>query len=369
MFATRFQKFAYKYFAKPFFFKLDPEQVHDRICRLGQKLGDSSICRAVTKWLFAFEHPMLEQKILNISFRNPVGLTAGFDKNAEMTQIMPSVGFGFEIVGSISGMPCKGNPAPRLWRLPKSKGLVVYYGLKNDGAEVIASRLQKKSFKIPLGISVVKANSKEVVSVEAGIEDYKKAMNTMKDVGDFFVINISCPNVFGGEPFGDPDRLDALLTELDQIETSKPIFLKIAVDISPSELDGLVEVAGRHRVHGFIISNLTKKKDRSTIDQSELSEEQKGGISGRPTFKPSNKLISHLYKTTGDRYVIIGVGGIFSAEDAYEKIIRGASLVQLATGMIFNGPQLIGEINKGLVRLLKKDGFDSVSDAVGSKFL
>ena len=194
-------------------------------------------------------------------------------------------------------------------------------------------------------------------------------MNTMKDVGDFFVINISCPNVFGGEPFGDPDRLDALLTELDQIETSKPIFLKIAVDISPSELDGLVEVAGRHRVHGFIISNLTKKKDRSTIDQSELSEEQKGGISGRPTFKPSNKLISHLYKTTGDRYVIIGVGGIFSAEDAYEKIIRGASLVQLATGMIFNGPQLIGEINKGLVRLLKKDGFDSVSDAVGSKFL
>ena len=367
MLATKTQKFIYQRALKPYFFSQDPEHIHDRMCALGKRIGESAIGRSLCKRLFTYAHPSLEQEVLGMHFRNPVGLTAGFDKNAELTGVMPAVGFGFEVVGSVTGEPCVGNAKPRLWRLPKSKGLLVYYGLKNDGCEAIASRLSRKKFDIPIGISIAKTNSPETVDFVKGIADYKKAMEQMSDVGDYFVVNISCPNAFGGEPFADPKRLDELLCVLDEVQTTKPVLLKIAVDISSRELDELLEVSDRHRVHGFILSNLTKKYDRPTINQDELDGIEKGGISGRPTSKPSNQLISHLYKTAGDRYVIVGVGGIFSAEDAYEKICSGASLVQLATGMIFEGPQLIGEINKGLVRLLKKDGFESIAQAVGSK--
>ena len=180
-------------------------------------------------------------------------------------------------------------------------------------------------------------------------------------------MNVSCPNTCGGEPFASPDRLEALLSRLDGIETQKPTFLKLPADLSFAELDALVAVCDRHRVHGLIVSNLTKTRDRSTIDQAEIAVTDKGGVSGKPAFDPSNDLISHLWKTTGRRYVIVGTGGIFSAEDAYEKIVRGASLVQLITGMIFEAPQLIGEINRGLARLLRRDGFETIAEAVGTK--
>ena len=180
-------------------------------------------------------------------------------------------------------------------------------------------------------------------------------------------VNVSCPNTCGGEPFVTADRLDALLARLDAIETRKPTFLKLPADLSTIELDAIVAVCDNHRVQGLILSNLTKKRDRATIDSAEIAVTDKGGISGKPSFDPSNELISHLWKTTGRRYVIVGTGGIFSAEDAYEKIVRGASLVQLITGMIFEGPQLIGEINRGLVRLLRRDGFKSIGEAVGTR--
>lgn len=367
MFATKTQAFIYRHALKPYFFSLDPETVHDRMCAFGKRLGESRVGREVCKRLFAYSHPSLEQEILGLNFLNPVGLTAGFDKNAELTQIMPTVGFGFEVIGSVTGEPCLGNAKPRLWRLPKSEGLVVYYGLKNDGCEVIADRLSEKQFSVPIGVSIAKTNSLNTVDLESGIADYRKAMEALKDVGDYFVVNISCPNAFGGEPFAAPERLDALLTSLDKVETSKPVLLKVAVDMSRKEFNRLIDIADGHRVHGFILSNLTKDRSRSTIDQKEIQATPKGGISGRPTAEPSNQLISHLYKKAGDRYVIVGVGGIFSADDAYEKILCGASLVQLATGMVFRGPQLIGQINKGLAQRLRHYGFDTIAQAVGSK--
>jgi len=305
------------------------------------------------------------QTIGGIRFSNPIGLAAGFDKNAQLTRILPCVGFGFEEVGSITGEPCVGNPKPRLWRLPKSQGLVVYYGLKNDGCEAIAKRLRNEHFKFPVGVSVAKTNNSQTVDVQAGIADYEKAFRAFLDIGDYFTVNISCPNAFGGEPFSSPEKLDALLACLDTIETPKPIFLKMPADISTYELDALVAVADRHRVHGFVLTNLTKKRDRPEIVQDEIKGLDKGGVSGKPVYDASNKMISHLYKAVGKRYVIIGCGGIFSAADAYEKIRCGASLVQLITGMIFEGPQLIGEINCGLVRLLKRDGFSNISEAIG----
>lgn len=367
MYATELIRAGYVRVAKPILFRMDPERVHDAITVVGRVLGFCPCMRRATRFLFDYEHPSLEQTILGIRFRNPIGLTAGFDKNAQLIRVMGAVGFGFEEAGSVTGEPCEGNPKPRLWRLPKSKGIVVWYGLKNDGAEAVAGRLRGRKFAIPYGVSVARTNSADTVEQAAGIADYAKAFRVSADVGDYCTVNISCPNTCGGEPFTTPGALDALLTALDPIQTKKPIFLKMPCDISTAEFDALAEVAVRHRVHGFVISNLTKKRDRSTVDQTEIAVTDKGGISGRPVAGPANALIAHAYRTLGSRYVIMGSGGVFSAEDAYEKIRLGASLVQLATGMIFEGPQLIGEINRGLVRLLERDGYKSVSEAVGSK--
>ncbi len=366
MFATATQRWLYEHVAKPIFFRIDPECMHDCAAWFGNILGRMSLTRWIVRAFFDFQHPALIQEILGILFVNPVGLTAGFDKNAELTDIIPSVGFGFEEVGSITGEACDGNPKPRLWRLPKSKGLVVWYGLKNDGCEAIAERLRNKAFAIPIGTSVARTNASTTVNAEAGIVDYAKAFRAFAEIGDYTAVNVSCPNTCGGEPFTDPKLLDRLLVVLDRIPTKKPIFLKISVDLPTQELDALIAVCDRHRVHGFIVSNLTKHYDCAAIDADERRGITNGGVSGRPVFDPSNVLISHLYKSAGSRYVIVGSGGIFSAEDAYEKICRGASLVQLATGMIFEGPQLIGEINRGLVSLLQRDGFSNIREAVGS---
>ncbi|HBO99834.1 MAG: Dihydroorotate dehydrogenase 2 [Candidatus Uhrbacteria bacterium GW2011_GWF2_41_16] len=370
MFATRFQRWMYLYVAKPFFFQQDPEKVHDNMTRFGKMLGHYSFTRKATSFLYQYKHPALEQNILGIHFSNPIGLTAGFDKDAHLTRILPYVGFGFEEIGSVTGEPCLGNPKPRLWRLPKSKGLVVYYGLKNDGAEAIVARLKKETFGFPIGISVAKTNNPSTVETDAGIADYIKAMKTFveADIGDYFTVNVSCPNAYGGEPFSTPERLDLLLEALDKVETKKPIFVKLSADTDFEKIDKMVEVTDRHRVHGFVLTNLTKNRQNPLIRPNEIAGIEKGGMSGKPIFDLSNHLISHLYQSKGDRYVIMGSGGVFSAEDAYEKICLGASLIQLVTGMIFEGPQLIGEINQGLVGLLERDGFTSIHEAIGSRY-
>ena len=366
MHATNFLKKSYRYLAKPVFFNFDPENVHDGVTALGRTLGNYQAARWLTAYFLKYANLALEQEMLGIKFPNPVGLSAGFDKNAELTEIMPAVGFGFAEVGSITGEPCPGNPRPRLWRLPGSQALVVYYGLKNDGCAAVAERLKSKNFSFPVGTSVARTNNQNTVDMNAGINDYTKAFRAFANIGAYTTVNISCPNTCGGEPFTDPQRLAALLTELDKIETKKPVFLKCGADLSFAELDTLVEIAKKHRLHGFILTNLTKKRDRAEILPQEIIGLKHGGVSGKPVFQASNDLISHLYKTTGDRFVIIGCGGIFSAEDAYKKIRCGASLVQLITGMIYQGPQLIGEINKGLATLLQKDGYKNIKEAVGA---
>lgn len=366
MFATRLQRWMYRRLAKPVFFRMDPERVHDGMTVVGRVLGSNPLTRGFVSSALSFRAPALEQDILGIRFPNPVGLAGGFDKDARLTRILPSVGFGFMEIGSVTGEPCAGNPGKRLWRLPKSNGLVVWYGLKNDGCEVVARRLGGRKLRVPLGTNIAKTNSSDTVDTQRGIADYAKAFRVLAGTGDYFTVNVSCPNAFGGEPFGEPARLDALLTDIDRIPTEKPVFVKLAVDISTEELDRLVEVADRHRVQGFVLSNLTKKRDRREIDGNEIAGLEKGGVSGKPTRRASTRLIGHLYRTAGERYVIIGLGGIFSAKDAYRKIRQGATLVQLITGMIFEGPQLIGEINAGLVDLLEKDGFSHISEAVGA---
>lgn len=359
---NRVSRFLYQAIFKRIAFRIDPETVHDAVVRFGAFLGSHRLTRKITAALFDYADPALEQIVSGIRFPNPVGLAAGFDKNAQLADILPAVGFGFAEVGSVTGEPCAGNPKPRLWRLKKSRALVVYYGLKNDGAAAVAGRLAGKKFARPIGISLAKTNSPATVEIKAGIADYLQAARACVAVGDYWTVNISCPNAFGGEPFTDPVKLDSLLTEVDKIRVPKPVFLKLSPDLAEEQVDALLGVVARHRVNGFVCTNLTKKRNGKIIDES---APERGGISGRPVQASADRMIARIYQKTGGRYVIIGAGGIFSAEDAYKKIRLGASLVQLITGLIFEGPQLVSDINLGLVRLLKKDGYDSVGEAVG----
>jgi len=357
----------YRCIIKPILFRFDPEDVHDAMIRFSSWTGQRIIVRNIISRCFAYRHSSLEQDVLGIHFSNPVGLSAGFDKNAQIIDAIGSIGFGFSEVGSITGEPCAGNPKPRLWRLPKSKAIMVWFGLKNDGADAVANRLRNQSFPIPIGTSIARTNDATTIDLEKGIADYAKAFTAFANIGSYFTINISCPNTCGGEPFTSPERLDQLLAAVGVIPTKKPIFLKLPADISFDDCNALIAVAQHHRVHGFIVSNLTKQRESSGIDTSEIGTDMKGGISGKPTFDRSNALIAHIFQGFGDRFVIIGAGGIFSAADAYDKILNGASLVQLITGMIYEGPQCISEINRGLVQLLKCDGFNTISEAVGKK--
>ncbi len=358
---TKFLYWSYKRLLKPIFFKFDPEDMHNFFNSAGKFLGRHSLTRKITRGLFHYADPSLEQTILGIHFKNPVGLSAGFDKNAELTDILPDVGFGFLEVGSITGEPCTGNPRPRLWRLPKSQALVVNYGLKNDGCDIIARRLHGKKFEVPIGISIAKTNNPFFCTTELGVADYIKAYKAFVNIGDYDTINISCPNVHGGQPFTHPQSLDILLSELQKVRCKKPMFLKVPADSSDDDLDGILEVAQKYTIHGFVCTNLAKSRDG--IKDKFIPE--KGGLSGKLVDTKSDHIIEYIYKKTRGECVIMGVGGIFSAADAYKKIRLGASVVQLITGMIYEGPQLIGEINQELVELLQKDGFKNISEAVG----
>ncbi len=354
----------YRQIVKRIFFAFEPDRVHEEMVNTGHHLGKSAIAKALVHSTFGTQNiPELSQTLHGVQFRNPVGLSGGFDKNAILTDIIPAVGFGFMEVGSITAKESLGNPGQHLWRLPRSKSIIVHYGLSNKGAEEIASRLREKIFTIPIGINIAKTNCPETNVVDVGIKDYAKTYKIFADIGDFFVINVSCPNVTGGQPFHNSKNLDLLLTELETTPTTKPMFLKISPDLTHEEIDAIIEVTEKHHIDGFICSNLTKRRNLTSIVEKNLPTV--GGLSGKVVEPLANELISYVYTKTRGEKTIIGVGGIFSAEDAYKKIRLGASLVELITGMIYQGPQLISEINIGLAKLLKKDGFSHISEAVG----
>lgn len=345
--------------------------MHDSMIKLGQLIGSNFLFRKITALFFNYTNPRLCQNLAGLIFNNPVGLAGGFDKDAKLTKILPSVGFGFMEVGSITAQHCAGNPKPWLWRLPKSKSIVVYYGLKNEGADKLAGKLRKrKNNQIPLGINIAKTNSPDTVETEKGKEDYLYSIKALQDVGDYLTINISCPNAYGGLTFAEPDSLKLLLEDMGKIKINKPIFLKLSPDIPWEKVDQIIDLAKQYGITGFICTNLTKNRDNTLIDPKELNLAplDRGGISGKPLAETANKMIAYVYQKTQGQKIIIGCGGIFNAADAYKKIKLGASLVQLITGMIFEGPQMISQINLGLVQLLEKDGYQNISEAVGADF-
>lgn len=352
---------------KPVLFKLDAETVHNMFTAGGEWLGETEARRGLARNLFYYKSDCLRQNILGLKFDNPIGLAAGFDYEARLTQILPEVGFGFETVGSVTHGAYEGNPKPRLGRLPKSKSLLVNKGLKSSGAEAVIERLKNKRFKIPVGVSVAKTNCERTVEEKAGIADYVESMKLWEESEriSYYELNISCPNAFGGEPFTTPKKLEKLLKEIDKLNLKRPLFLKMPVELTEEETGELCKAGCRHKVQGLIFGNLVKDRKNPKLVREEVERATKGNFSGRPTYELSNKLIRYAYRNFGEKMVIVGCGGVFGAEEAYEKIKLGASLVQLITGMVFEGPQLIGEVNWGLVKLLERDGLKNISEARG----
>jgi dihydroorotate dehydrogenase len=353
---NRFNRFGYKKILKPVFFKFDPEKMHNLFNGVGRFLGSNFFTKWITNGAFNYQNRALEQKILGITFRNPIGLAGGFDKSAQIISIMEDVGFGFVEVGSVTAKAHNGNEGHRLKRIVDEKGLWVNYGLNNRGADEIHGRLKRRRYNVPFGVNVARTNSKDCVPDEAGIKDYIYTLRKFEDVGDYFTINISCPNAFGARNFAKPELYETLMKEIYKLKIKKPVFVKLSPDITKEEADKMIKISSKYGVKGFIISNLTKSKGKS------------GGYSGKMVEKKANSLLKYVYSKTKGRFVLIGLGGIFSAEDAYRKIKMGANLVQLITGMIYEGPGLIGEINFELAELLKKDGFKNISEAVGAEF-
>ncbi|MFO0703586.1 MAG: quinone-dependent dihydroorotate dehydrogenase [Patescibacteria group bacterium] len=365
-----FYRLGYQLIAKPLFFLVKPEIIHDFFLEFGHLLGKCICAKKFFAFLFSYENKKLEQNVLGIHFRNPVGLSEGYDKDAKLLSILPSIGFGFTQVGTVTINPYEGNPKPWLVRLKKSKAILVNYGLKNIGIEKIAKRLKSYGkIKIPYSISIGKTNSCDTINLDDGIADYKKCFDfaIKSNLADFYTINISCPNTFGGEPFTTPEKLSRLLAVLMTMQSKKPVFLKMPINLPWEQFQTLLDEAVRQKVSGVIIGNLNKDHhDKSLVEI--LPENAKGGISGLPTKDLSNTLISETYKYYGDKLKIIGVGGIFTAHDAYDKIKRGATLLQIITGLIYQGPQTVGEINEGLVQLLEKDGYNNIGEAVGAYY-
>jgi dihydroorotate dehydrogenase len=364
----------YQKIVKPVLFKFDPEFVHDATALFGIALGSNPITRGLLSGIYRYEHPMLLQTIHGITFKNPVGLAAGFDKDCRLMKVLPAMGFGFEEVGSITAEPYSGNPEPRLVRLPKDQSIIVYYGLKNKGAKVVrkiflTSRGERRRFAIPIGISVAKTN-KHFASPRAKISDWVRGVRLMRACGDYLTINVSCPNTYDPQNFCDPDLLAALLVGIKHawLTFDKPVFLKLSADITNEELDRIIATCDQHPfIKGFVLTNLVKDRTKLKLKSPKsLYEKLKGGLSGKVVTPFSRALVRHAYEIAGDRYTIIACGGIFTAEDAYEYIKDGASLVQLITGMVYGGPGTVKRINKGLVRLLKRDGYKSVVQAVGA---
>lgn len=358
----------YEKVLKPIFFRFDPENIHDFFVRVGEILGSFALGRWTVGIFCRYDHPSLHTRVAGVDFKNPVGLAAGFDKNAHLTQIMPSVGFGFMEVGAITHHPYEGNEGHHLARLPKDQSLIVYYGLKNIGAEAIEKKLQKLKFEIPVGINIAKTNRADIKG-PFSVEDYVATYRMLGKYFSYVTLNVSCPNAQDGCTFQEPDLLDSLLAAISKEKKPCPVFLKISSHLETKEVDDILAVTAKYPVvDGFVVANLSKRRDilKFRSSEQELAQIPEGGISGRPVRALSTEMVRYIYKRTNGKYFLIGLGGIFTAEDAYEKIKAGASLVQIITGLIYGGPTVVKHINKGLVDLLARDGYKSVSEAVGT---
>jgi dihydroorotate dehydrogenase len=340
-------KWAYKNVLKPILFKFDPELVHDVFVDMGEFLGRSGIGRALICGMYGYKGDRIALTVDGITYRSPVLLAAGFDYNGRLGQVLPAMAFGGVEAGSVTARPCAGNDKPRMRRLIRSGGLVVNKGLKNEGVDKVIDRLKtrKREKGFVIGVSIAKTNDRLNTSQEQGIEDYVYSFKRLNEenVGDFYTINISCPNVFGGENFAEPVRLRQLMYALMKIRCDKPVYAKMPINLPWNEFEELLDVLVEYGVNGVVIGNLNKNY-ADAAHQDELPATYSGGLSGRPCRDISTDLIRRTRQKYPEGFTIIGCGGILSPGDARDKLDAGADLLQLITGMIFEGPHLMKEI-------------------------
>ena len=353
----------YKNGIKPQLFKKHPDDVHHRMVSSARHFGRG----AAPLRILAHKDKRLEQDLFGLHFANPIGISAGLDKNAEMPHVARAIGCGFTTVGSLTDTPRRGNERPWFYRLPKTRSLVVHVGMANIGLDMIIPRLKRRPRQFPLVASVAVVSQRPGCNQAAIIADACAAARRLKDPAlcDAVEINISCPNVADDQPFTRAPALKKLLTAVDALKLNKPVFIKMPNLADWSRYQEILDVILQHNVQAVVVANLVK--DRSAVAlHDDLPADVKGGLSGEPCRERSLELIRQTYAYCGDRLKIIGVGGTFTAQDAYDKIRAGASLVGMITGLIFEGPQVVGDINAGLSEFLEKDGHDSVRAAVGT---
>lgn len=301
-----------------------------------------------------------------MTFANPVGLAAGLDKNGVALQPLAALGFGFIEAGTVTYHPQPGNPRPRLFRLREDEALINRAGFNNDGAAAFARRVEQHRPACVLGVSIGKS---KITPLENATEDYLASFELVYKVADYVAVNVSSPNTPQLRELQQSQQLTSLLSALQQrnreLQQPLPLLVKLSPDLERSELETIVEVVERLGIDGIIATNTTVSRDNLRTDAQRVAACGEGGLSGKPIKTRSTKMIADLYQLTGGRIPLIGVGGIFTAEDAWEKITAGASLVQLYTGFIYQGPNIAREINEGLATILAREGLKSISDAVG----
>lgn len=357
--------------------KTDPEWLHQQTIRSFSWLSQTRN-RPLSSWLnnrlqqsLCLHDTSLEQTLFGLTFPNPVGLAAGFDKDGVAAGFWSSLGFGFAELGTVTYLAQPGNPPPRLFRLPLDKAALNRMGFNNSGAAAMAARLaqQQQDFtqSIPIGINLGKS---KITPLDAAAQDYLNSFLLLQDLGDYFVVNVSSPNTPGLRSLQDAAMLGAILDLLQQANKSqKPMFVKIAPDLEWEAIADIITLAKTYKLAGIIATNTTIRRDglkTQVIEQTGKSpQEEAGGISGAPLCDRSTEVIRFIWQQTQGQMPIIGVGGIFTPEDAWEKITAGASLIQVYTGWIYEGPLMVRRILTGLLAKLQENGLTSISEAVG----
>lgn len=309
----------------------------------------------------------LKQTLWGMTFPNPVGLAAGFDKDGVAANVWASFGFGFAEVGTVTFHAQLGNPRPRLFRLIEDRAALNRMGFNNSGAATMSKRLQNARHLIPLGINLGKS---KITPLDQAATDYRESFRLLKDLGDYFVVNVSSPNTPGLRSLQNTEELSSILEALQQEnQADKPIFVKIAPDLEWEAIAAIIEIAQTYKLAGIIATNTTVSRDRLKtkilVQTGKPITQEAGGISGLPVRDRATEIIRFIYQQTQGELPIIGVGGIFTAKDAWEKIIAGASVVQVYTGWIYEGPWMVRRILQGLLLKLEEHKLNSISDAVG----
>jgi len=340
---------------RPFVFNLDPETAHDLAIK-------SLKFNPLPKSMFEVEdEQMLKIDILGKNFPNPIGLAAGFDKSAEVYDSLLKLGFGFVEVGTVTPLKQLGNPKPRIFRLEDDRALINRLGFNNDGIEIIKNRINSKGKTGILGVNI--GPNKETRDQK---NDFCTGLKSFFDIVDYVTVNISSPNTEGLRDFHDQEKLKDLLLALNKIKkerkTKIPLLLKISPDIEDNHISEIADAATKNDISAVILTNTTNSNRDNLI--SKIKKEE-GGLSGKPLQQISTNMIKKFYKHLGDKIPIIGVGGVNSGKSAYEKIIAGASLLQLYTGFVYRGPSTAKDIKKELIEILKAEGIKNIKDAIG----